>query len=107
MVQLFPDLTLTLTQSGNDLTVLLEGLGQQGPRPNRVDIILEQAQSRTNMDAEAINLTAFKAPNEDIPAWVSVADQTLQVDSSGRGMSVITIDQDLIVRPFSPRMSPS
>jgi hypothetical protein len=41
-VPLLPDRTLTITVAPDLITVRIDGLAHRGPRPNRVDAVLEQ-----------------------------------------------------------------
>jgi hypothetical protein len=73
LVPVLPDRTLTAQKDAefdNFLVVRLEGLGPAGPRPNRVDVIVEQLVLPAGMAAGVVDLSALEqaAPGE-IPAW--------------------------------------
>jgi len=86
MVQLFPDRTLTVQQSGDTLTVKLQGLGPGGPRPNRVEVIIEQLRAPAGISADAIELIAFGAQDDDPPAWIALAGS---IDRGDLGSDIV------------------
>lgn len=76
MVPVLPDRTLTLKRSGDQLTVVLAGLGSPFlPRQNRVDVILEHCVLPPGARADRVSLTAFDPPTDGTPAWVAVPGQ--------------------------------
>ncbi|WP_214318250.1 hypothetical protein [Nonomuraea sediminis] len=64
LVQVLPDRTLTVQRHDGNLHILLRGTGPDGPRPNRVEALLEQGTQGTT------TLTALDP--DDVPAWVRV-----------------------------------
>ncbi len=71
MVQLLPDRALTVTRTGNTVSVALTGLGPAGPSPNRVDVLLEQCPLALGSGAEALELTSL-TESSSLPAWTAV-----------------------------------
>lgn len=90
-VQLLPDRSLEIDRTfENIVSVTLSGPGPQGPRNNRVDLILERCALPPGMPASAADLTAIGgpavgAPGGDVPAWVPVASASREL---GLGISV-------------------
>jgi hypothetical protein len=66
LVQLMPDRTLTLDTSGADLVVTLEGLGPEGPVPNRVDVIAETLPVESDVEVSVLGATT-----DGLVAWTA------------------------------------
>lgn len=92
MVPLLPERTLTVTQSGANITVMLDGLGPSGPQSNRVEAILETCTLPAGVPASAVDLIASEPPADGTPAWVAVPGQTHQSQLGSDAMQ-ITIPQ--------------
>jgi hypothetical protein len=70
MVPLLPDRTLTVDAfSEGFIQTTLQGLGPAGPRPNRVDVIVEQLVLPPGMQASDADLTALDPAPDGVPAW--------------------------------------
>ena len=85
MVPLLPARTLTMSTSSVSAGMLeatLEGVGASGPRPNRVDLIVEQCVLPPGMKASAVNLSALAPTSDAIPAWVVHASTSGSLGSS-------------------------
>ncbi len=63
LVQLLPERTLIVDSGGGGLVVRLDGVGPEGPNPNRVDVVVERRVAATSIDVSAIS------PADGVDAW--------------------------------------
>ena len=76
-VPLLPERTLTVTRTDGRVVVLLEGVGPSGPRPNRVDVLLERLVAPAGVPASDVELSASEKPTDGTPAWVRMPEQSV------------------------------
>jgi hypothetical protein len=99
-VPVLPDRTVTISVTGAEITVLLQGLAPSGPRRNRVDAVLER---RADPAAATGALTVGADGTwEQIAVASGGVDQSLQLTNPGGEVRVRVREVEMIGRDTSP-----